>query len=452
MAAMIRIDKAYDDQGNFISTASGYPGGKARDSADQDAVDGTPIKAALVNTIIGFFQALIVEAKGSFTISGRPDEVGDSDLLNAIKRLIEIKITPELQPIIAALALLQGPNDGHLYGRKNHQWEEIIIPGGGEVGAAEVIEALKLFSKKTLMITNTETVDRRLKRFDIGLPYISPASEVYHFDTDTKNQNQTSGINLVYDKAPVLVGITDYNGQVYHNPAVSDIPPYEPLGKSLFGQYAIKTTLNNTESTLEFWMRSKTVQHLCVFRLKAGLEEFVFTLGGPCVEYTVPADGSIAYTAPADGSIPYTAAADTQTRVDHFSPKGSETAPVAGVSITANSWLHIAAVITETKFSLFISNTKFDFNKHYQNSITVEAMINEDKNEINVDELNVDRYAAITSAAFIQNTALHVPYGALDFSKKWAVLMFDSPNRVATNLFESEQFKMAVKAVVNNSR
>jgi hypothetical protein len=125
---------------------------------------------------------------------------------------------------------------------------------------------------------------------------------------------------------------------------------------------------------------------------------------------------------------------------------------LSDVSITANSWLHIAAVITQTNFSLFIGNTKFDVNKHYQNSINVEAIINEDKNEINLDELNVDRFAAIANADFIQNTALHIPYGGLDFSKKWAVLMFDNPNRVATNLFESEQFKMAVKAVINNSR
>jgi hypothetical protein len=449
---MIRIDKAYDDQENFISNDSGYPGGKAKDSTDEDAVDGTVIKADLINTIIGFFQALIVEAKGSFQISGQPDKVGNSDLLNAVKKIIELKITPELDPIIKTLALLQGPNDNHLYGRRNLQWEEIIMLPGGAGGPAGIIEALKLFSKKTLVITNTETVDRRLKRFDIGLPYISPASEVYHFDTDLKNQNQTSSINLVYTTAPVLVGITDYNGQVYHNPAVSDVPPYEPLGKSLFGRYAIKTVLNNTESTLEFWMRSKNIQNICVFRLRAGLEEFVFTLGGPGIEYTAAAAGSIAYTTPADGSTAYTAAVDSKTRIDHFSPKGSETMEITGVSIAPNSWLHIAAVITETKFSLFINNKKFDFNKHFKNTIAVDAIINEDKNEINIDELNIDRFTATTSEAFIQNTALHIPYGALDFSKKWVVLMFDNPNRVATNLFESEQFKMAVKAVINNSR
>jgi hypothetical protein len=449
---MIRINSAYDNQGNFISNDSGYPGGKAKDSSDENAVDGTLIKADLINTIIGFFQALIVEAEGSFKINGKPDKVGNSDLLNAVKKIIEKKLTSELLSIVEALALLQGPKDGHLYGRKNGQWEEIVLPSGGQDGLSEVIETLKLHSKKTLMISNTETVDRRLKRYDIGLPYISPTSEVYHFDTDLKNQNQASSINLVYTAAPVLVGISDYNGQVYHNPAVSDTPPYEPLGKSLFGKYAIKTKLNNAESTMEFWLRSKNPQNLCVFRLRAGPEEFVFTIGGPGVAYTAPAAGSIPYTAQADGSIAYTAPVASQTRIDHFSPRGSETTAITGVSISANSWLHIAAVITETKYSLFIGNKTFDVSKHFKNNVEVEAIINEDKNEINIDELNVDRYAAITSAAFIQNTALHIPYGSLDFSKKWAILMFDNPNRVATNLFESEQFKMAVKAVIANSR
>jgi hypothetical protein len=443
---MIRIDKKYDEDGNFISDDSGYPGGKAKDSADQEAIDGTPFKADFFNTIFGFFQALIVEAQGSFKVSGQPDKVGNSDLLNAVKKIIELN----LFPLIETLELLQGPNDGHLYGRRNKKWEEIIIPSSGTTG--EALEVLKLFSKKTIMFTNTETVDRRLKRYDIGLPYISPASEVYHFDTDIKNQNQSSSINLVYTTAPVLVGIADSNGQVYHNPAVSDMPPFEPAGRSLFGRYTVKAVVNNAESTVEFWLRSKIVQNFCVFRLRAGLEEFVFTIGGPGIEYTAPSSGSIAYTDPADGSIAYTAAATSKNRIDHFSPKGSETTVIDGVSITANSWLHIAVVITETKYSLFINNTKFEFNKHFQNNFNVDIVINEDKNEINLDELNLDRCAAITSAAFIQNTALHIPYGALDVSKKWAVLMFDNPNRVATNLFESEQFKMAVKDFINNSR
>jgi hypothetical protein len=30
--------------------------------------------------------------------------------------------------------------------------------------------------------------------------------------------------------------------------------------------------------------------------------------------------------------------------------------------------------------------------------------------------------------------------------------MFDNPNRIVTNLFESEQFRMAVNAAIHNSR
>jgi hypothetical protein len=71
--------------------------------------------------------------------------------------------------------------------------------------------------------------------------------------------------------------------------------------------------------------------------------------------------------------------------------------------------------------------------------------------QANIDELTIDRFAALAIESFVGNTAAHIPYGGLDYTQKWAVLMFDNPNRVVTNLFESEQFRMAVLAAINNT-
>jgi hypothetical protein len=407
----------------------------------------------LVNTILGFFQALIVEAEGGFVVSGTPDKVGDSDLLAALKKIIHDTFGPAIQDILEIRPTLvpEAPNDGHLRGRKNKKWDEIVIPASLPLGDA--IEALKYFSTKTIMITNAETVDRRLKRYDIGLPYLSEAAEVYHFDTDLKNQNQGSSITLGYTAPPVFVGITDSNGAIYLNPAVLDKPPYEPLGKSLLGEFSIITKAPSSNSTIEFWVRSAPARALCLLRVKTAMEEeLVLVTGGPGMGYSTAAPGSIGYSAAAPGSIGYSTAAPTESRVEHNSPKGKESVPLSGVSIDPNSWIHIAAVTTETKLALFIGTSQFTFNKDFPAAADMDVKINEDKNEINLDELNIDRAAAISAAAFNQNTEFFIPYAALDYTQKWAVLMFDNPNRVATNLFESEQFKMAVLAAINNSK
>jgi hypothetical protein len=322
--------------------------------------------------------------------------------------------------------------------------EGSVFSGNGNV------EALKFFSQKSLLITNAETVSRRLKRWDIGLPYLSPASEVYHFDTDFKNQNQGSSIILAYSADPVLVDGTVSNGQIHLSPAVLDLPPYEPLGKSILGRFMLSTKIPDTNATVEFWIRLKTVPNTCVFRLKGFMgEELVLVTGGTDPAYSTAANGDIAYTLAGD-DIPYSVAAVTQNRVEHNSPKGKQTTNTG--TIDANSWVHIAVIAAETQLSLLIGTGKIDFPKHFQKPADFDCILNEDRAEINLDELNIDRTVAITAAAFNQNTALFLPYGALDYTQKWGVLMFDNPNRIATNLFESEQFKMAVLSAIHNSR
>jgi hypothetical protein len=148
-------------------------------------------------------------------------------------------------------------------------------------------------------------------------------------------------------------------------------------------------------------------------------------------------------------NIAYSVATMTQNRLDHISLSGKESITLAS-GIDANTWIHIAAVATAQKFSLYINTTKIDVVKQNQAPQEIDVIINEDRDEINIDELTIDRTTALAPAAFNTNTQNFIPYGALDYTQKWSVLLFDNPNRVYTNLFESEQFKMAVKTAINN--
>jgi hypothetical protein len=389
--------------------------------------------------------------------SGESFLATDSLLAALIKEIVYRRANvTSLSESVAAIGTLiadmihEAPADGRLYGRKNQRWAEVVLP---EDRGGDTIKTFKLYSDTYLTLTNVAIADRRLKRYDIGLPYISPLSEVYHFDTDFKNQNQTSSISIGYTTAPVLVGRDDSNGQIYLSPAMSDVAPYENPGKSIYGKFAITSKVPNANSTVEFWLRLPIVSNIAVLRVKTPKgEEFIFSIGGQDILYSVAASGDIPYSVPDADDIPYSVAPINNNRIEHFSPKGSETVNMSAVEIQPNTWTHIAFVATAQKFAIFIGNTYFEATKHYQTmGEESDIIINEGRGTANIDELTIDRFAALAIASFISNTTTHIPYAGLDYTQKWAVLMFDNPNRVVTNLFESEQFRMAVLAAINNT-
>jgi hypothetical protein len=391
--------------------------------------------------------------------SGEAFLATDSLWAALIKEIVyrRVNVTSLSEAIAAIGALIadmihEAPADGRLYGRKNKRWAEVILP---EDQGGDTIKTFKVYSDTHLAITNAQIEERRLKRYDIGLPYITPQSEVYHFDTDFKNQNQTTSIMLLYSVAPILAGRDDFNGQIYLSPAMSDFAPYENPGKSIYGNFAITSKIPNADSTVEFWLRLPVVSNIAVLRLKTPKnEELIFMIGGQDIEYgAVGNTEDVPYSDVGDtGDVPYSVAAINNNRLEHTSPKGSEVIDMSAVEIHSNTWMHIAFVATQQKFCLFIDNTQFEITKHYQ-TIGEESdiAINEGQDTANIDELTIDRFAAISIASFISNTTAHIPYAGLDYTKKWAVLMFDNPNMVVTNLFESEQFRMAVLAAINNT-
>ena len=83
---MIKIDRNYTDYRD--DTDPKYPGGKAVDATTVEGTDGTPLLANWMNDINGTRQAIFIEAFGDINgVSGKPDNVQESDVLKAIKKI-----------------------------------------------------------------------------------------------------------------------------------------------------------------------------------------------------------------------------------------------------------------------------------------------------------------------------------------------------------------------------
>ena len=85
---MIKIDHNYTDYRD--DTDPKYPGGKAVNATTAESTDGTPLLADWMNDVNGALQALFLEAFGDINkVSGKPDNVRESDVLKAIKEIIK---------------------------------------------------------------------------------------------------------------------------------------------------------------------------------------------------------------------------------------------------------------------------------------------------------------------------------------------------------------------------
>jgi hypothetical protein len=344
----------------------------------------------------------------------------------------------------------EAPDDGAVYGRKNKTWAEITGGGGGGI-LGDAIEALKFYSKKTLMLTNAGIAVRRERGFDLGVPYLNENHEVYHFDTDFNNQNQGTGIALGYaGDAPVLVGPEYRWGDIFCSTAVKEEPPFEMEGRSLLGRFSVSARVSGASCGAEFWARLLAAQNVTLFRFHSVSDEIVLRVGVIDPAYGAEEDGDIPYAASEHDGVPYSVSGTIGDALDHLWQGGSESVNLAdkGIEIPESSWLHIAAISTPDTISLFFGERKIDFARSSNTAETFDFEINSEEGEINIDELSLFSGAVPAFSAFAANSAERVPYAALDWMEKWFVLEAQDAAKVKTNLFETEEFKAAVRTVL----
>ena len=340
------------------------------------------------------------------------------------------------------------PNDGRLYGMQNRSWTELLFGG-------DAVRAMKFYSEKTYMLTNAKTADRRLRGWDIGLLYLSEGHEVYHFDTDNNNQNQQSNIELGYDVEPARYGKDDTFEGLSFEPAVSDLVPFEMGGRSLFGAFSVSGSIEPQNSTLELWMRIFVTENAVLIRAGTIIQDLVtLNIGGADPEYYMVPQGDIHYSHPdtIDG-IPFSVSITTGNALYHDWGEGNESIDLdaEGVVLPQRAWLHIAFVFTPTNILINIGDRQLSFIRYRPIADPLPFVLNEGIHTFNLDELSIINGAMINQGDFIQNTKERIPYAALDHRKNYAVLMVDDPALFRTNIFESDQFKAAVQAVINGN-
>lgn len=105
---MIKLDVTYSD---YVNTSDPkYPAGKAVDASGEENTDGTPLLAKWMNDINGTRQAIIKEAFGDMSgVSGVPDDVENSDVLKAIKKITQEYTNSKIED--EAQARAQGDTD-----------------------------------------------------------------------------------------------------------------------------------------------------------------------------------------------------------------------------------------------------------------------------------------------------------------------------------------------------
>lgn len=146
---MIKLDNTYSD---YVNTSDPkYPAGKAVDASGEENTDGTPLLAKWMNDINGTRQAIIKEAFGDMSgVSGVPDDVENSDVLKALKKITQDytngKVANEAQAREQGdsdtLNLSKKYTDEKVYAIKANEIPSPPPTESGAVGSAGVLETL----------------------------------------------------------------------------------------------------------------------------------------------------------------------------------------------------------------------------------------------------------------------------------------------------------------------
>jgi hypothetical protein len=202
------------------------------------------------------------------------------------------------------------------------------------------------------------------------------------------------------------------------------------------------------------WIRVLNNAFMTVLRFGSPIEYVQLDIRRPDIPYGAAEDGEIEYSAPEPVSdIPYSAAsAELWNGIIHTWQTGSESVSLddAGSVIALNTWTHVAAVLSADAISLYIGGRQFDFSRQVSAPERISLELNPTRNEFNIDELLLDETRTLGFAPFVVNTGGRVPYAALDYREKWFVLEAQDPEKVKTNLFETDSFRAAVESVVND--
>lgn len=316
-------------------------------------------------------------------------------------------------------------------------------------------------SKKSLVIANSGIASRRKAGLDIGKPYLSGSSEVYHFDTDLMNQKGISSYELAVKdgSSAELVG-QDRKGNIDFTPAILAVAPYSEIGNSLYGIYSLKFDLGNgSQWTVDFWIKYFYAEGQVLFDIGTAQDRVQLVLVSSEPNYNQPRGEEPPYnyeTALPDGFV-YNHAIQRRNEIyiRHYGASSFEIVRTEslGVSYTERDWKHIAVTLTKDSINVYLDRAGKSFARYSADSSGGSAVINDAEHSFILDELMMDRAADETEDSFVRTTEDKIPWGSLDASRDSHFILYaENPDDFHTNIFDTDLFKEKVRKLIQEDR
>lgn len=313
-----------------------------------------------------------------------------------------------------------------------------------------------VYSDNHLIITNKDMAQRRKSGSDIGC-VLPQGALVYHYDTDIYDQTGADTLPVLHIPkagriAPELRGSDDSSAQSSavqdFTPAILACAPYSTVAKMLYGNFALEKSLGVTNTfTVDFWLKYFWNESQEMFRLGTNNEYVSVQLTNREPYYNEVAAGDVLYNEAIASAqeVVYNEIADAKKQIVYKSAAGEtrEDLSFYGVEFLEGKWTHVGIIGEENTVAVLFDKTKIAFTKNAAFASDVVLSCNKTQGLFCVDELMIAKDTAIPETQFLQNTEERVPWGSLDYTKKWFVL--DADKTIFCNLFESEEFKQAVR-------
>lgn len=315
---------------------------------------------------------------------------------------------------------------------------------------ADGIKTQSVYSEKSMIISNMDIAERRKIKSDIGIPYLSDSSEVYHFDTDLFNQygQEEAPVNSIGE-----VKLADqYNmsaANIDFTPAILAVAPYSETGRSLYGQFNLIKEIGNTNKyTVDFWMQYIWAEDQVLFDIGSDNDKVKLVIQNDEVYLNTPLEDepplNIEQTRAGEVVVLNEPAASSSF-IQHYgssnllpSEKHLKTLTDLGIEFKNNSWLHVGIVLTDTTLEVYLNDKKVTFARYNNSSEKCTVVLNELQNTFILDELMIDSTVQESFDSFAKNTVARIPWGALDKNKKHFILETEN---LVSNIFDSPLFR-----------
>lgn len=325
------------------------------------------------------------------------------------------------------------------------------------------IRANSLYSEQTLVITNATLQDRRLRKRDVGRPYLSASSRVWHFDTDLLDQYQKPGLEV--SSIGDVVFADQYNmagSDIDFTPAILAVAPYSEIGRSAYGQFNASIELSATNNvTVDLWVEYIWTENQVLFDIGNDIDRIKLVIANeePYLNDYSPDRDEAPLNAemlmPGDVVV-LNEPAYASTTIQHYGntvpvpdPSHVRTFDELGIEFTRNTWLHVGIILSPDTIGCYLNKTQVTFDRYSAAAAPVRVMLNELRNTFILDELYIDTEVTESFADFAANTDARIPWGALDKDKKYFILEAEN---LLTNIFDTDEFKAKVKELIEEAQ